>query len=445
MAWQNPTSNAAQLGYLHSFRRHNYFIAGRGAGKTAAACIKALIAGVMSPGVVGYITEQTTRDILDTLIPAWMLHVPRGTYELHNTQAGWEARLANGAVIRFRSRQAKNTIADPPFRGPTAGFLIHDEIALDTRSDVPKISEMMLRDERARVLFADYITTPKTNWFYAHMLSQGIAEIGKRIQITKDGAGAAYYGPTRDNAYNRDLDARTRDLLSESEAQQELEGWFVARDGLCWSSFVDEDWPRGNRLDDAGFRPGQPYILAVDHGGSDGAWLLLQARGAGRYCVVAEYTPSHKPAHEILPGLLARYGKPGRIITGADHVTPGASGHTAEWLFAQYGLDGVAERVTGDRAPKDVQGNRLAWALLNTAGERRLLVSRQLESHHPGPSRGVLDMLRHDAWPDAGYPHTFRKEKSRGVYHEDSRDALLYFAVTMWPPVWAEHTKWAAA
>ena len=134
----------------------------------------------MSPGVIGYLTEQTSRDLLDTLIPAWRLIVPAHTYELRSTQAGHEARMVNGAVVRFRSRQAKNTMADPPFRGPTAGYIIHDEIALDSRDDVPQISEMMLRDHRAKVLFADYITTPKTNWFYAHMLSQGIAEQGER-------------------------------------------------------------------------------------------------------------------------------------------------------------------------------------------------------------------------------------------------------------------------
>lgn len=442
--WQDPTGNPAQVRYLHSFRSRNYYIAGRGAGKTAVAVVKAFIAAAMSPGVIGYITEQTSRDILDTLIPAWRLNAPEGCWTLNNTVAGWEVRLTNGSVIRFRSRQAKNTIADPPFRGPSAGFIIHDEIALDSRDDVPQISEMMLRDHHARFLFADYITTPKCNWFYGHMLGQGIAAPGVRQQISEDGKAAAFYGPTRDNRYNRDLDARMRDKLSEVEAQQELEGWFVSKEGRCWASFSDALAPAGNILDDGGFRRGQSYVLAVDHGGSNGAWVLVQSRDLGRWSIVAEYTPDGKPAYEILPEIVRTYGRPGRIIVGADHVTPGPTGHTAEYLFVQHGLGGVAERVTGDLAPKEIQSNRLAFALLDTQGKRRLFVSKQIKSHYPGPTRGVLDVLQHDTWPEAGYPYTFRKEKGKRIFHEDSRDALLYFAVKMWPPEWAEHTRWAA-
>ncbi len=442
--WRDPGENEAQRRYLHSFRPRNYYIAGRGSGKTAVACVKGFLAAAMSPGVTGYITEQTSRDIIDILIPAWQSVVPCGAYKLVNTVAGWEARLPNGAVIRFRSRQAKNTISDPPFRGPTAGFLIHDEIALDTRDDVPQISEMMLRDHHSKFLFADYITTPKTTgWFYGHVLSQGIAEPGERIQIAADNKAAAFYGSTKDNQYNRNLYGRMIDKLSETEAQQELEGWFVSRDGLCWSQFSNDDYPDGNMVDDGGFKAGQPYILSVDHGGANGCWLLLQARGQGQYSLVAEYTYEGKPAREIVPAIKKQYGNPGRIFSGADHVTRGNTGDSAQHLFISHGWDNV-ERITGDMASKEMQGNVLAGLLCNTAGERKLLISKQLESHGPGPTRGVVDLLQHDTWPGAGGKDYFRKEKSKGIMHEDSRDALLYWAIGMFPPVWGEYTKWAA-
>ena len=441
--WKDPGDNVAQRRYLHSFRSRNYYIAGRGAGKTAVACIKAFLAASMSPGVIGYVTEQTSRDLLDILIPSWRSTVPAEAYALASTVAGWEARLVNGSVVRFRSRQARNTIADPPFRGPTAGFLIHDEIALDTRDDVPQISEMMLRDHSSKFLFADYITTPKPNWFYSHMLAQGIAEPGERLQVSEDGAAAAFYGSTRDNAYNRDLYGRMVGRLSETEAQQELEGWFVSHDGVCWSGFSEADYPVGNMVDDGGFQADQPFVLSVDHGGTDGAWLLFQARGQGRWSLVAEYTPSGTPAYQIVPAIKEEYGSPARIFTGADHVTRGNVGLSADHLFTSHGWR--AERITGDVANKEIQGNVLASLLCNTAGERSLLISKQLQSHHEGPSRGVLDMLRHDTWPASGSSDYFRKEKGKGIYHEDSRDALLYWAVGMFPPQWAQYTKWAAA
>jgi len=103
-----------------------------------------------------------------------------------------------------------------------------------------------------------------------------------------------------------------------------------------------------------------------------------------------------------------------------------------------------AERVTGELADKEMQGNTLARQICNTDGRRQILISRQMACHYPGKTRGALDMLKGDTWPDDSCTTYFRKEKTKGIYHEDTRDEMLYFAIKMWPPAWAKYNNWAA-
>ncbi|MCP4674262.1 MAG: hypothetical protein GY854_01845 [Deltaproteobacteria bacterium] len=92
---------------------------------------------------------------------------------------------------------------------------------------------------------------------------------------------------------------------------------------------------------------------------------------------------------------------------------------------------------------KESQGNALSMAICNTMGERRIAVSSTCEHHYPGPTRSARDMFLHDTFGEPG-GSPYRKEKGKGIFHEDSRDALMYFAISRWKPIWADHTKWAA-
>jgi hypothetical protein len=115
MTWHHPGENPAVIGYMHSFREQNFLIMGRGGGKSAVACKKAEIAGVMWPGIIIMITEQTTRDINDILIPTWREIVTPDIYTMHGSGGQCEVRFRNGSRVWFRSRQAKRVNDDPPF------------------------------------------------------------------------------------------------------------------------------------------------------------------------------------------------------------------------------------------------------------------------------------------------------------------------------------------
>jgi len=440
--WRDPTGNMAQLGMLHSYRSWNYMIGGRGVGKTAILVIRAVILAMMFPGLHGMITEQTNKDIELILIPCWQAIASKVGWKLVHKLSGWRVEFPNGSIIYFASRHAKNTIADPPFHGATVGWLAHDELSLDRRTDVIAVSGMMVRQEGMPNI-VDICGTPRRNWLYSHCLSKGLVEPGKRTMVSPDKCSQIFYGPTAENQYNAGLHDRMIGEISESEARQYLYGEWVDDEGLIWDNFSDEEAPDGNMIDDGGFNHDQKYVLSIDHGGN-ASWGLWQARGQGRFSRVAEYTPTKaQPGYRIAAEIEAAYGKPARIIAGSDHATAGNYGISMDQLFKTRKWV-HCERVTGDIADKELQFNVLQRNLCNTDGKRNILISRQMKCHYPGKTRGALEMFAGDTWPDDGYGHFFRKEKKASIFHEDTRDEILYFAVSMWRPSWSQYTNWAA-
>ncbi len=444
--WRDPGDNHAQRGMLHSTAPWNYLIGGRGVGKTAVLVMRCMIFSIAFPGLQGMITEQTNKDIGDTLIPCFRAMVPKHLYKWRKEDGGWNVLWANGSITMFRTRQAKNAMADPPFHGPTIGWLGVDELSLDKRTDVLTVAGMMVRQD-VPLLMVDITCTPRRNWLYGHMLSKGIANPGQQVQHSPDGQSVAFYGQTKDNLFNKDLHGRMIGNVSEREARQYLYGEWVEEEGRIWTGFSEEQFPNGNIIDYT-FNKNAPYALTVDHGGRDGYWGIIQpvtGHGGGFndpvWVLCAEWTPDEE-AYKTLPQIKEKYGKPTWIYSGHDHRSPGNDGRTAEHLFVAHGW-GHVQPVSGELIGKTDQAYAMAQALCNTAGERRLLISSTIEQVGPGPTRGARDMLLNDTYADPG-KKPFRKEKDKGIYHEDSRDALKYFCVSRWPPIWSEHTKWAA-
>lgn len=450
--WRDPGQNLALKNYLHSWRSENYLIAGRGLGKTAGACKKAEIAAIMSPGIIVMITEQTNADIHDILVPCWKEIVTPNIWEKISSQKGVNILFKNGSQVWFRSRAAKNRQEDPPFRGPTVGMVIHDELALDRREDVLDISQMMLRQKGTKFLCLDVITTPKPNWLYRHIMSLGLAgpvdwETNSGIaQISDCNNFAVFYGRTKHNKFNRGLDERMRAKLCGQDAAQELDGLWVLKEGKCWN-FVEKNWPHGNLIDSP-FDPELPSVLGVDLGGANSAWGVYQLEKhrnpyTGRFqellVAKAEWTPSGKKPYLVIQEVRdflskSKYQNPISIKMGADYNTPGTTGHTAFHMFSEIGWNNV-HMITGWDAAKDVQDRQASYLIEDSTGVRRFCVSNQFQSFYPGKSRGLLDMLRHDTYPDAGTTRDyFRKEKSSGLFHEDSRDQWLYTVIGVYPP-----------
>lgn len=458
--WQDPGDNVAQRAFLHSFRSENYYMAGRGSGKTAVACKKAEIICIESPGIIVMITEQTNGDIDDILKPSWEEVVTPGIWQYKHSRKGINIEFTNGSQVWFRSRQAKRINDDPPFRGPTIGWCIHDELSQDRREDVLEISQMMLRQKGVKYLGFDVITTPKPGWLTRRRTALGLNEprnweTGEnQIQVSDDNTQAAFYGRTIHNAYNRNLDQRMRGTLSTEHAAQELDADDVSVTGRCWN-FVEKQWPEGNLLD-RGFDRSKEWILSLDFGPVESAWGIWQferVNGKTLFVLKAEWTPhGNKKPWVVLREIQeftshGIYKNPLKIHMGHDLNSPGGpSAETADMMFAKLKprWDRYVDAISSDRWEfrKHVQDMQLSYLLCNSNNHRTLCISSKLKSFYTEKGRGVTEMFRHDTYPDPGSKDHFRKEKSKGIFYEDSRDMVLYAAVGVYPPKYESQEHW---
>jgi hypothetical protein len=456
--WRAPSP--IQAAFLNSFLPVNFFIGGRGAGKTAVLVKKAELLARSSPGIIIMLTEQTNKDIADILEPCWARMVPDQFFISKGHEGKTVKTFHNGSQVWFRSRQSKRVNDTPPFHGPTVGWIGHDELTLDRREDVLTISRLMVRQEGALFLGADVTATPRSSWVKQFMVSKGIArpisDETEMVQISDSGNHAAYYSPTALNIYNRGLHNRLAEDMSDQDVRSMLLGEWVDKEGKCWK-FVEELFPAGNLID-IPYDPTVPYILGVDLGSANSAWGLYQRHdlpvgNRKRGCLVlkAEWTPHDVPSWEILRQVQEytstnRYPIPQAIKIGHDYKSGGSTGVTADHIFSNVlHWNNRVEIISGWTGNKDIQDYQASYAICNSIGDRRFLISTQLESFYPGPTRGLMDVMRHDTYPDPGQgTDYFRKEKSKGIFHEDSRDGWLYVMVSVFPPNYRPQETWAA-
>ena len=451
--WQSEPVGSAHHEYLHSFRRENYLFGGRGTHKSGYLVEKnATCALVVHPydGAISYLTEQTAGKVRDVLVPIFRRFVDPSLYVFRSVGQELDVLWATGHVTRLRSRQAKSRNADPPFRGPSACWIGHDEIARDPAPlsedlDPIAISRAMLRGYDPP-LCLDLTTTPVKNWLYNH-IERARCIVSDDTDRIAHGSAAAWHVQTDqiDPAFYEYL----KSTYSETFAQQELVARWRPLAGRVWVYYSEAEGPAGN-VHWHTYDPALPTVWGVDLGGGRSAWNVAQlvpsvdrsgqwvpGYGDRVLVTVGEATPDHVGAGPVIDELMARFGKPARCYIGADYRTPGNSGHTAERDFVTRGIQ--AQTITGDLAAKDLQQAHAAAMLRDARGMRRWCVSSGLVRvrSEDGQPRGIRTVMDADVWPDVRSIDLLDKDKRRGgVGIEDARDAWLYLLVGVSPPRW---------
>jgi hypothetical protein len=443
-----PTEeNHAQHGFLHSFLYRNNYLSGRGGGKTTGLVAKnAAYALGINPGSTSYLTEQTGPMVRDILLPVVREVVPKELYYIRTVSSThFDIHWINGSTTRLRSRQVKNSTEDPPFRGPSAAYIGHDEAALDRRGKkMIEVSEAMLRGGSGPFVM-DCVSTPKLGWMHEYLARWNLTG-EEAVQISDDGDAVAFYGTTADNPHNNDLDTRLRETYSADFAAQELDARWISLTGRIWNTFQKAQWPEGN-IHWNRYNRNEPYALAVDLG-VRAAWQIWQtvpARDiAGRQIfntylevLVAEYTPNHGNARDLVKLIDLEYGRPAVVYAGSDIKTRGVSDGLKPAYFFSSQWPGIElHSPTGYLTDKEIQHWVAQSRICNAYGQRLMCVSEDLVSHDNN-GRGLLDVLSLDAWPDGQprYGSFFEKDKaSGGIGLEDSRDAFLYYMICRHPP-----------
>ena len=243
--------------FLFGDAKYSAFVAGIGSGKTFAGCVKAILkARSGEPGVIVAptfamlrdVTQQTLTDLLNTYNQPYKLNKSDGVLEY------------SGARIYMRSGDRPDRL-----RGPNLNWAYLDEAAL-MREVVWKIIIGRLRIGRNP---GAWITTTPAgfNWVYEYWVERAL----KKYTIT--------HSTTRENIhlpaeYIEDLE----NTYTGEFAKQEIEGDFVAFEGLVYSEFsrnihvidnfdIPEHWMRVRGIDHGYTNPFVCLWGAIDEDG----------------------------------------------------------------------------------------------------------------------------------------------------------------------------------
>lgn len=240
-----------QYDFVADSRRFVGLLGGIGSGKSIAGAARAASASmgyigntrILVPNT-GMVTAPVYNTLRDATIPAFR-DVCSDLIADMNTTPPINAHMINGSTIFFRS-------ADQPelLRGPSLAWWWGDEAALYHR-DVWRIMIGRLR-QGGKLGYAWLSTTPKgRNWLYQEFVQKDRLH----YQLYKV---ATWQNPFIDpDYYQALLDSYTGDF-----ARQELEGDFVAFEGLIYSTF-----DRDTHVTTRAFPPQYSMVVAgVDWG-----------------------------------------------------------------------------------------------------------------------------------------------------------------------------------
>ncbi len=261
-----------QEAFVNTDARHAAFIGGIGSGKSWGGCVRALRAAqgwignrrIAAPNL-GIVTAPTYPMLRDATLRTFE-DIAREYVVSFNRSDGL-MMLRNGSEILFRSTEHPDRL-----RGPSISWWFGDEAAL-YRSNVRSIMLGRLR-QFGQQGYAWITTTPKgRNWVWQVYVRDG----GEDYCVMT--------ATSRENTFLGDevLEMWEREYQGDF-ALQELEGAFVAFEGLVYSEFSRERHVTRERP--AQF---QQVIAGVDWGfANPGAIMVCGIDGDGRMMVISE-------------------------------------------------------------------------------------------------------------------------------------------------------------
>lgn len=245
----------SQEKFWDSEAKHPAFVGGIGSGKTFVGSLKALEATFYGDGMVIAPTYPMLRDVTQRTF--FELLDKTGVPYTFNKADG---KLSiNGSIVLFRS-------ADTPdrLRGPNLNWFYIDEAAM-VREKVWDILIGRLRVGEAR----GWITTTPAGFNWIH-----------KRWVTDQLPGYELYNAHTEENYHLpdDYIADLKAAYTGEFARQELEGGFVAFEGLVYSEFkhethvfepfeIPEDWQRVRAIDYGYTNPFVCLFAAVDNDG----------------------------------------------------------------------------------------------------------------------------------------------------------------------------------
>jgi hypothetical protein len=328
VAW---TLNPMQWDFVHCASRFSFYVGGLGAGKTTAGAMRAILRAVESPGSLGVIGAPTYPMLRDATARTFFALLPTSLIASYNKTEG-HLILRNGSEVLFRSLDAPDRL-----RGLNLAWFWLDE--------APLCGYYAWQVLKGRLRQRGYATA---GW--ATGTPKGRDGFARDFELAARPNHALYRASTWTNAHNLPPDYISELGYSGAFAKQEIEGQFVAFEGLVYTLDASANghlaepperdrWRRVIGGVDWGYtNPSAAVVFALD--GDGGAWQVdeFYQRRAGleetllpalldltrRYGVETWYCGPDEPEHiDALAAALAREGLASRAQRADNSVRAG--------------------------------------------------------------------------------------------------------------------------
>jgi hypothetical protein len=279
--------NPAQYDFVASGERYSFYVGGRGAGKTYAGAVKALLVAAARPGSLGLVGAPTFANLRDFAQRMFFELTPPELVASHN-RGEQHTVLTNGAEILWRS-------ADEPdrYRGLNLSWFWLDE-APYWGHGAWQILKATLRQPG----------WPIMAWATGTPL--GVDGYARDFELERKPRHVLFRASTRENLHNLP-GGFVEDLgYSGQMEEQEIEGRFVGFSGLVYPAFVRD--------------------VHVRRAPDGAAWKrVVGLDGDRRAHVLAEYYQRRASLHcERIPAIVEMTRRHGVEVWHCDPEDPGA-------------------------------------------------------------------------------------------------------------------------
>lgn len=341
--------NPKQDDFVRSAARFSFYVGGLGAGKTYAGALRAILRSQQQPGSLGLIGAPTYTMLRDATQRTFFELLPRALIASFN-RTDQHLVLRNGSEILFRSLDQPDRV-----RGLNLAWFWLDE--------APLCGYYAWQVLKGRLRQKGFETA---GW--ATGTPHGIDGYARDFERESRPGHALYRASTRENARNLPP-GYIEDLgYSGGFAEQEIEGLFVAFEGLVYPQFSADATDGHVRAAPAG-KQWQRVIGGIDWGYTNpAAALVFGLDGDRRAWQLAEFYQRRASLEQtIIPAVVQLTRRYGLAVWHADAEDPEAIA-ALNAAFAREGLQTRARAVV--KGPGSVRaGIQTVTSLLALRGD----------------------------------------------------------------------------
>ena len=411
-----------QAEFLASRQRNRFFLAGRGAGKSWALTLDALLQALLNPGVPGALLGRTERDLKKNLLPFLRFHLAElqaatGFNWVRRFSADEQAiHLHNGSTIYWQGYERYDKL-----RGQNLAWVAADEICW-SEADELTVYETLVGCIRVPCPRPGFALASSPNGL------RGITKLFRDRQL--DGHPDFYVAraTSYDNPYlDRAVVDTWRASMGARRYEQEVLALALRPVSAVYGEFKDSRHlvPWSSR-----HHPECRWVIGIDWGLNRAVALAIQVGPDGRWVVAAELVRKPESRGHFRADLQSWIDElmPGQVpwLISADRAVPEEN----MWLRQVYGVRRTQVLSLTSKHDQYVRSGiaMVQDMLAPVDGEPRLVFSDRLPRVSAGDVAGILPSMgayRYQVDRD----HNPTDVPYKDNVHDHATDALRYAVV----------------